>query len=224
VSAEPDYNPGNNKHKISALEAQYTAGAAAVAAVAAARAPNTLAITDRETKFGGLRPLAVRSRNYLKASGAPAGKVEDADIFIVKLSGGRKSPKVKSDPNAPENAGKGSSSASQMSYENQTGNFLSYIEIVKNISEYGPNEGDLKVTALTAFATELVASSNAVSTTTATLDQARGVRDQLLYLSDDSIVNTALRVKAYVQAALGTASQLYKKVKGLRFSRANKES
>jgi hypothetical protein len=43
------------------------------------------------------------------------------------------------------------------------------------------------------------------------------VRDQLLYLADDSIVNTARLVKAYVQAALGTQSQLYKKIKGLKF-------
>lgn len=68
VAADPTYNPANAKHKIPALEAQYTAGDAAVTAVAAARAPNKFAITDRETTFGGLRPLAVRSRNYLKAS------------------------------------------------------------------------------------------------------------------------------------------------------------
>ena len=98
VSAEAAYNPANAKHKIPALEAQYTAGAAPVNAVAATRAPNKVAITDRETSFGGLRPLAVRSRNYLKASGPPAGVVEDAETFITKLSGGRKSPKLKDDP------------------------------------------------------------------------------------------------------------------------------
>lgn len=223
-AAEPAYNPGNTKHKIPALEAQYTAGDAAVNVVAAARAPNKLAITDRETSFGGLRPLGVRSFNYLKASDPPAGVVKDAETSIRKLSGGRKSPKVKGDPNAPEGDGKGSGSASQMSYENQIGNFRSYIEIVRNVSTYTPNEADLKVTALEDFADSLVAKSNAVSTTSATLDQARGTRDQLLYLNDDSIVNTALLVKAYVKAALGTQSQLFKKIKGLKFSRSNKGS
>ncbi len=104
-----------------------------------------------------------------------------------------------------------------MSYDNQIGNFESYIEIVKNVSTYNPNEADLKVAALTAFAASLTAKSNAVSTTSATLNQARGVRDQLLYLSDDSIVNTARLAKAYVQAALGSQSQLFKKIKGLQF-------
>jgi hypothetical protein len=217
VSSEAAYNPANAKLKIPALESQYMAADAAVSAVAAARAPNKLAMTDRETAFSGLRALAVRSRNFLKASGAPKGVVDDAETFIRKLGGGRKSAKIEDDPNTPEDESKGSSSASQMSYDNQIGNFESYIEILKNIVAYNPNEADLKVTALTAFAADLTAKSNEVSTTSATLNQARGVRDQLLYLSDDSIVNTAKLAKAYVQAALGTDSQLFKKIKGLKF-------
>jgi hypothetical protein len=227
AAAEPAYDPANNKHKIPALETQYTAADAAVAAVAAARAPNKLAMTDREDAFRGLRALAVRSRNYLKASGAPQGVVDDAETYIRKLGGGRKSPKLKDDPATPGNeaapgtggsgGGVGSGSASQMSYENQIGNFESYIEIVKNVSTYTPNEADLKVAALTALAADLTAKSNAVSTTSAALDQARGIRDRLLYLNEDSVVNTAKLVKAYVQAALGSQSQLFKKIKGLAF-------
>jgi hypothetical protein len=43
VSADPAYNPANDKLKITTLEAQYTAGDAAVDVVAAARAPHKLA-------------------------------------------------------------------------------------------------------------------------------------------------------------------------------------
>lgn len=132
---------------------------------------------------------------------------------------------MKDDPKTPDDeskGGAGTGSASQMSYANQVGNFESYIEILKNVSGYKPNESDLTIAALTAYAASLTAKSNAVSTTSATLNQARGVRDQLLYLSDDSIVNTARLVKAYVQAALGTQSQLYKKIKGLQFVMAAK--
>jgi hypothetical protein len=225
VSADPDYNPANNKLKIPALEAQYTAGDSVVSSLAAARAPYKLAITDRESAFAGVRPLAVRSRNFLKASGVPKGVVDDAETFVRNLSGARKSPKPPDDPNRAEREGKASgksSSASQMSYDNQVGNFESYIEILKNVPAYNPNEADLKVTALTALAASLTAKSNTVNTTAATLNQARGQRDQLLYLSDDSIVNTAQLVKAYVQAALGTQSQLHKKIKGLAFERQRK--
>jgi hypothetical protein len=227
VSADPNYNPANTKLKKSALEAQYDAGDASASAVSAARAPNKLAITDRETAFGGLRALAVRSRNFLKASGAPKPVTADAETFIRKLSGGRKSPKVKADPQATPAAPAGETpttrSSSQMSYDNQVGHFESYIEVVKNVPAYKPNEAELKLAALTAFAADLKDKSNAVSTTSAALNQARGQRDRLLYLDDDSIVNTALLVKAYIQAALGTKSQLYKKVKGLEFARQRKE-
>src|SRR5258708_3627456 len=150
VTAEPAYNPANNNLKTTALESQYTAADAAVSAVAVALAPNKLAMTDREEAFKGLRPLAVRSRNFLKASGASQGIVDDAETFIRKLSGGRKTPKRKDDPTTPEDESKGSGSASQMSYDNRVGNFESYIEIVKNVPTYNPNETDLKVTALTA--------------------------------------------------------------------------
>jgi hypothetical protein len=90
--------------------------------VAAARAPYKLAVTDRDAAFKGLRALAVRSRNLLKASGAPKGVIEDAETYIRKLSGGRKSAKIKDDPNTPEDESKASSSASQVSYDNQIGN------------------------------------------------------------------------------------------------------
>ena len=92
VSADPAYDPSNPKLKIPALETQFSAGYAAVSAVAAARAPNKLAMTDREDAFGGLRALAVRSRNFLKASGAPQGVVDDAESSSRILCGSRKSP------------------------------------------------------------------------------------------------------------------------------------
>lgn len=221
VSADSAYNPANTKLKLTALNPQYTAADGAVDAVAAARAPNKLAITDRETAFGDLRRLTVRSRNFLKASGASEAVAADAEQFVRKLSGGARKSKPKpaapgGGPAAPA-ATPATHSSSQMSYDNQVGNFRSYIEIVKNVSQYQPNEADLKITALTAYADDLTTKSNAVSTTSAALDQARGTRDRLLYLDDDSVVNTAKLVKTYVQAALGTDSQLYKKIKGLNF-------
>jgi hypothetical protein len=109
-----------------------------------------------------------------------------------------------------------------MSYDNQLGNLGAYLEILKNVPSYNPNEADLKLTSLTAFAANLKARNNAVSTTSAALNQARGLRDRLLYLDDDSIANTAQMVKTYVKGALGTSSQLYKQIKGLQFVKAAK--
>jgi len=49
---------------------------------------------------------------------------------------------------------------------------------------------------------DLDAKNNAVNRLCA-LSQARGIRDGLLYLNDDSVVNRGALVKAYVQAAFG---------------------
>jgi hypothetical protein len=226
VSADSAYNPANTKLKVTALNAQYTAADAAADAVAAARAPNKLAITERETVFSELRRLAVRSRNFLKASGASKAVAADAEQFIKKLSGGAKKAKAKAggdgDGAGPAAGTPATRSSSQMSYDNQVGHFRSYIEILKNVPEYQPNEADLKVPALTAYADGLTTKSNAVSTTSAALNQARGTRDRLLYLDEDSIVNTAKLVKSYVHAALGSESQLFKKIKPLKFTAAQK--
>lgn len=226
VSADSAYNPANTKLKLTALNAQFTAADAAVDAVAAARAPNKLAITEREAAFGALRPLVVRSRNFLKASGATKAVAADAEQFVRKLAGGAKKAKPKAatagDGAPANNEQPGTRSSSQLSFDNQVGHFNSYLEILKNVSQYNPNEADLKVTALTAYADDLVTKSNAVSTTSAALNQARGTRDRLLYLDEDSVVNTAKLVKNYVQAALGSDSQLYKKVKGLKFAAVQK--
>jgi hypothetical protein len=61
--------------------------------VAVAHAPSKLAITERESGFGDLRQLVVRSRNFLKASGASQAVAEDAETFVRKLVAASKKPK-----------------------------------------------------------------------------------------------------------------------------------
>lgn len=222
ISAEANYHPANSKLSKASLEAQYTAAQTAADAVANAQAPNKLAITARFVGFTGLRPRAVRVHNALKSSGATPPEVEDAETPYRKLIGTRKTPKIKDNPATPEDESKGSKSASQMSYDNQLGNLGAYLAILSNIPAYNPNEADLKIPALQATAADLKAKNDAVSTTSVTLSQARGVRDQALYLADDSVVNIAQLVKTYVKAAFGTSHQLYKQIKGLQFTRAPK--
>lgn len=219
VSAELSYNPANPKLTKAALATQLTAGEAAVLGVATSGASNKLAITDCQLAYDKLSPTALSSRDYLKSSGAGKAFVDDGQTFITKITGNRKSKKIKDDPATPVDESKGSHSASQMSRENRVGNFESYIEILKQIPSYNPNEPNLKVSALTALATDLKAKNAAVNSTAAALSQARGLRDQLLYVAEDSIVNTALLVKAYVKAVFGADHQLYKQIKGLEFKR-----
>lgn len=222
VSAEANYHPANPKLAKAALETLYTAGLTAANNVPLTQAPNKLAITNRQDGFAEVRSRFVRANNSLQASGATKGEIADAKTSLRKLTGARKTAKVKDDPATPEDESKASKSASQMSYDNQLGNAAAFLAILSNIPAYNPNEPDLKIAALQAMLTDLQAKNNNVSSTAVALSQARGVRDQLLYLSEDSIVAIGLLVKTYVRAAFGADHQLYKQIKGLQFARAAK--
>jgi len=228
VSADPNFNPNNTKLKVVQLEPQYTAGQAAAEALLAERGPHKLAITERKRGYDELPRRFTRSFNMFKASGASKEVVADAKTYKVKIDGTRKS--TKSKPAASGDAGTAASepggsegtthSASQTSHENLLGHALAYLAIVRNVEAYAPNEPDLTVAALEAFIADLEAKNNAVNAAYVAVSQARATRDRLLYTNEDCIVNIALLVKAYVKAAFGTQSELYKRIKGLQFRRS----
>jgi hypothetical protein len=229
VSADSNYNPANAKLAKTQLELQYTGGQAAVEDLLAARGPYKLAVTDCQTSFDELPTTFTRSFNMLKASDPPAGVVDDVKTYKLKIDGTRKSLKTKAkdgaDPAAPgsDGGGPGTHSASQTSRENLLGHASAFLAIVRNVASYNPNEADLKVPALEAFIAGLEAKHNAVNTTFVSVAQARNLRDGLLYTNNDSVVNIALLVKAYVKAAFGAQSPLFKQIKGLEFIRGNRD-
>jgi len=229
VSAETTYKPSNDDLKPTALEARFTAANAAAGDISANMAHFKAAVNDRQSAYDDLDPIVMRSRNMLKASGADKAVLANAETHVRKLLGRRKSPKAKPDPNAapagantPAAAAGKTHSTAQLSFDNKVGNFDAFIEVVAGVTDYKPNEADLKVAALRALSNDLKLKNNAVSGAFVPLSQARGTRDQLLYEAEDSVVNTALLVKAYVSAAFGTSSQLYKQIKGLKFTRSPK--
>jgi hypothetical protein len=229
VSAETNYKPANADLKPPALEAQYTAAAAVVEDVPAKMAGYKSALNDRQATYDDLDPIVMRARNMLKASGADKSTLDNAETHVRKILGRRKSAKPK--PAAATATGGANSagtetpathSASQLSFENRVGNLDAFIEVLAGVTDYKPNEADLKLPALRALSNELKTKNNAVSTAFVPLSQARGARDQLLYGKEDSVASTAQLVKAYVSAAFGTRSQLYKEIKGLKFERSRK--
>lgn len=93
---------------------------------------------------------------------------------------------------------------------------------MSNITSYKPNEEELTIASLRAFVAELKAANDAVSAAAVPLGRAGGERDEVLYTGENSVVNTARLVKAYVSAAFGTQSPLYKDIKGLQFKQPHK--
>jgi hypothetical protein len=220
VSANADYNPSNGAITPRGLAILDTAATAAVEDVANKNAPNKTAVRERADAFEALSPLGRQVRNVAKASGASESALDNLDTPLRKFSGKRATPKAKPDPNAaPDAPADPQHSASQMSYDNRLGSFRTFIALLKELATYNPNEANLKIAGLEAYADDLDAKNNAVITTGEALAQARTLRDQLLYTNADSVVNIALLAKAYVKGAFGSDSPLFKRIKGLEFGR-----
>lgn len=220
---EPKYKPSNPALKTPALQTQLAASLAAVKNVNDSLAVNKVAVNDRAQAFETLALLIVRSRNVLKASGASKELLAQAEAAVRKVLGRRKGNKAETSATPPP-AGTpqkpaASHSASQTSFANQVGNFQAFLSIVGQVAGYAPQEADLKLAALEAFAADLITKNDAVNAGAASVGLARGTRDALLYSNEDSAVAVALLVKAYVSGALGSDSRLNKLIKGLRFPR-----
>lgn len=220
VSADSNYNPANSKIKVAGLETLYTSGQSAATNVTAAQPAYKVSVNNRQTIFADVAPRMGSASRMAKASGADQLILDDIDTYRRKLSSPRKPRAPRVDPEAPANEdgpSNKSHSTSQMSYDNQVGNVDGVVALLGTIAAYNPNEDALKITALQAFAAELRAANDAVSHNFPPLSQARGLRNEALYTGEDSVVNIAKLVKAYVSAAFGTDSTLYKQIKGIRF-------
>jgi len=163
------------------MEARYAAGMAVVQELTTHQATSKLAVSDRETLFDSLKPLMTRVHNLVKASGAPASVIEDLSSSKRKLAGASKSSKAKPDaaagdakPGTGANVPAKTRSSAQTSYENLIGHFSGYLAVLQNISDYNPNEADLKLAALLTFRDTLQAKNDAVSAASVLVSQARG--------------------------------------------------
>ncbi len=220
VAADPNYNPANPKIAVAGLEALYTSGQSATTNVRTTEAPYKVSVNTRQTLFAQAAPRMGSAYRMAKACGAGQPILDDLDTHRRKLSSPRKAKAPKGDPNATDSEDGSSNtthSTSQMSYDNQVGNAAAIVALLSHISTYNPNEDKLKIASLQEFVTELQAVNEAVSTNFVPYSQARATRDEVLYTGEDSIVNIAKLVKAYVSAAFGTGSPLYKQIKGLKF-------
>jgi hypothetical protein len=80
-------------------------------------------------------------------------------------------------------------------------------------------ETDLQVTSIQAKIADLTAKNTAVATAYASISNSRIARNETLYTSATSLVETALEVKKYVKSVFGATSPQYAQVKSIEFSK-----
>lgn len=178
-------------------------------------------VDKRMIAFDPLQGLSTRVTNAFSVIDLPQDTVNGALEINRKIQGKRATPKKDDPPKEGEEKGKGgkSSSASQLSYDNNVKHLGDLISWVSLQSVYNPNEADLKVAALNTYKTKIDTANKAVITGQVPYENKMDARDLLLYAPKTGMVDIALEVKKYAKSAFGATSAKYKQISGLKFTK-----
>ena len=218
------YNPNKAALKIVAMQAQATAAKNSLTTVNALTPAYKNAVSARVAAFKPFDKLITRVNNALKASDTTQEVDDSAKTIVRKLQGRRATAKkTEEEKKVAADAGKEivEISTSQMSYDSRLDNFDKLIKLLSSVSQYAPNEADLKITALTALYTDLKARNLAVINAETPLNNARISRNDVMYKDNVGLVDVAADVKTYIKSVFGATSPQYKTVSSLKFTKYN---
>ncbi|MFZ4800227.1 MAG: hypothetical protein ACOYMA_22245 [Bacteroidia bacterium] len=185
---------------------------------------------DRELQFVDLKRLSTRVLLAAKSSGVTSVHFNDLVNVNRKIQGRRavaitaeEKVTMKSqilnksaDPNLPLLK---KNSVSQLSYDRLFNNFSKLVEVLKATPEFKPNEEELKITSLSAKLELMRLSNQIVSESTVNLSKVRFDRNQIMYLQENNLVDTAMAVKNYSKSVFGARSIQNKQLSGMRFTK-----
>ena len=209
------YNPPVDNIKIANLQTLYTDASSKLNQVEDKRNANKNAITLRQTAFENLKPTATKIINHLGILGLSQGTIDHAKSLNRLIQGGQK--KETTTPEEGKEPAK-TVSTSRQSYTQQAENFGILLQLLGTITEYNPNENDLKLANLNTYKDSLVSSTQTVDQTEAELNNKLIERDQILYADGTGLYSIAQNVKKYVKSLYGATSPEYTNVSSIEFT------
>ncbi|MHB8258667.1 MAG: hypothetical protein ACYDCN_00525 [Bacteroidia bacterium] len=226
------YSPSNPDIIIAQLQTDYTNATTTINDVATKHNALEHSINTRELLFKGLKPLATQIMAALKASGANAQTIKNAQTIDNKIQGHRVTKKkvvtpapTPTPPNPTPNPGRTAApvniSVSQQSFDNLVTHFSELVSYVGLYPGYNPNERALKIVALNANAVAFTNANNAVKSAHTDYATAVATRTKTLYDPITGLVQIAKEVKNYVKSAFGASSAQFKEVNQIRFKTFN---
>lgn len=168
------------------------------------------AVANKDAVFKPLDKLVTKVVNGFASCGAQKGEVNIAINLGKKIKGDVK-------PAIRKGTDNESISQSQSSMDMRIDNFNGLIAVLAANKNYKPNEADLQVAPLEAYAAELETHAGLVKTAARPVILSREKRDIVLYTPETGMVDLALLVKKYALSCLGSDSATYKLIKGLKF-------
>ena len=216
------FNPAKASLKLSALQALSVSGRNAIAAEHNGKVAEKNAGDARVAAFKLLNPLVSRTMNALRASDASAQSVEAAQMIARKIQGSSASSKKKEAASADAVADAKPVRhiiSHRMDFETRLDNFDLFIKQITSITQFNPNEPELKVTGLTAFYTDLKTKNSAAINAATQHSNARISRNDVINRDNTGLVDIALDTKMYVKSVFGASSPQYKQIAKLVFKK-----
>jgi hypothetical protein len=216
-----DYIPANSAIQLSALNAKLQNARNAIAEVTTAETTVINAVNSRQQLFKPVKPLSTKAINALAASGASKEIIADARTIVRKLTG-QAAAKAAKDPEPlkeGEQPKEKHRSTSQLSFDYVIEHLSALKELLLQEPLYTPAETDIQVDSLTTKVTALRNVTSALYNADVIWGNKRVVRNEVLYTAEAGLVDTALKVKAYVKSVFGASSQQYKQISRLAFKR-----
>ena len=211
------YNPSNSKLNLTNLQSIYTNSFAHQESVNNSIAPYSVAVNEREIIFKPLnRDLTKLRKAYKATEGVTQVQLEDLMTIIRKLKGVRKTA-IKESTN-PDQATI-NYSTSQLSFDQRTNNMDLLISLLQNTTNYNPNEAEYKIATYQDKKVQMLAKTQTVANTFVPLNNARNLRNNSLYLSEDNLVDTANKAKDYLFTILDSNTSQYKAISKIKFKK-----
>lgn len=211
------YNPSNAKLSLDNLQNKYTIAYSNQEAVNNATAPYSLAVDNRELIFEPFNKKITKLGKVLKVTdGITQAQLDDFMTISRKLKGTRKTQKI-TDTNTLEE--QNYHSTAQLSYDQRTNNFDLLISLFQNIPNYAPNETEYQIATLLEERVQMLKATQFVVDAFVPLNNARNIRNNTMYTSQDNLVDTFNKAKDYLFTILDSKSVQYKAIAKINFKK-----
>ena len=207
------YNPSRSELKMPFLQLVLTKAVLSQEKLNKLTPFYTTAVAEKDAEFSTINKLITRVMGAFKSSKPLAGELASAQTIARKIKGeGTK--KSKGDMEE-----KATISTAQLSMDMRIENLKRLTEVIGTNSKYAPNETDLQVTSLNAFATRLKTLSETVVVKQQPVDDARAERNEALYHPETGLVTIGEDVKLYIKSVFGATSPEYRRVAKISFTK-----
>ena len=207
----PIYNPTNSKLFLTNLQSLHQLAANQQQQVNALLAPYTLAVDNRESLFSMLNKKVTKLHNVLKTTeGINKLQLEDFMTVARRIKGKRLS-KINPDEGTTHH------STSHLSFAQRTNNFDILISFLINTPNYNPNEIEYQIDSLLQYKSQMLQATELVNTTYIALNNARSLKNDIMYRSQNNLVETFNKAKAYLLTIIDTESVQHKAISNIVF-------